>query len=155
MLVYFFVVVFFLAHEVANRTLTNRERDFRKKGKALLSCFLNKGPQIFISYQVLKIMQLALAGVAGSGPVHKSAPTYWPRTSSAEPGLTEGPALGHGTGPAAAFAPGGDLTQRKTPGLRCTSDPLTASRQSRLQAENDNEQFPSEDELSVGRKGSH
>lgn len=50
----------------------------------------------------------------------------------------------------------GDLTQRKMPGLHSAAGILTDCFQTAgLQSGNDNEQFLSEDELSMGRKGNH
>lgn len=101
----------------------------------------------------MQIMQLALAGVAGSGPYIEVPPTYWPSKKSGKPSLKRDLPWARAQA-TAAIVPPGNLTQRKMPGLRCTAESPDCF-QSGLQSENDNEQFPSEDELSVGRKGSH
>lgn len=76
-----------------------------------------------------------------------------PYTISKEPGLSDHRRT---VSPELQVASGGDLTQRKMPGLHSTAGILTDCFQTAgLQSGNDNEQFPSEDELSMGRKGNH
>lgn len=79
-------------------------------------------------------------------------PTH-PYTISKEPGLRD---RRHTASPELRVASGGDLTQRKMPALPSAARILTDCFQTaRLQSGNDNEQFLSDDELSMGRKGNH
>lgn len=142
-------------HNIANSRTANRDGPSRERKKhSLLSCILNRGPPIFILNGVLRVLAAGLGG--GRGGCLGSAPTASPPPNPPE-ARPEGPQAHSLPGADNCFWWRSDPTEGRCQDFAPPPESSLADcfQTAGLKSGNDNEQFPSEDELSTGRKGNH